>query len=332
MKMDWQARELTMEILVGAFVLMVLLGMGYFTIILTRETWFRKQYKQEAVFADVMGLRDGDSVVVRGMPVGKVSRLVLTNDGVHVLMSLDQPIQPRKDCKLTIVSTSMLGGLHLEIDEGTSPEVLPEGSLLHGDKPMHLMEDAADAINAIKKGLVDGGIMDNLKRAIEQISEIAERANAGKGTLGKLLSADDTLYKDLSAAVASFKTISARLEKGEGTLGRLLSSDDQLYKDISETAASLKAISGRLERGEGTLGKMLSKDDRMYQDLSTTLSSLKNITAKIERGEGTIGKLVQDETAYTELTKTLTEARAAVDDFRENTPVVTFVSLLFGAL
>jgi phospholipid/cholesterol/gamma-HCH transport system substrate-binding protein len=299
---------------------------------LSRETWFRKQFKKEVVFEDVMGLRDGDSVVVRGMPMGKVTSLLLTNDGVHVFMSLDQSVALRKDYKMTIVTTSMLGGRHLEIDEGTSAEAMPEGVVYQGLKPQHLMEDAAEAINAIKKGLVEGGIMDNLKKAILQISDISERVNKGKGTLGKLLSEDDTLYNDLSSSVASLKTITGRLEKGEGTLGKLLSSDDQLYKDVSETAASLKTISGRLERGEGTLGHLLSKDDQVYQDLTTTLASLKTITAKIEKGEGTLGKLVNDDAAYTELTKTITEARAAIDDFRENTPVVTFTTLLFGAL
>ena len=37
MRKDCVARELTMEMVVGAFMVMILLGLGYFTIILARE-------------------------------------------------------------------------------------------------------------------------------------------------------------------------------------------------------------------------------------------------------------------------------------------------------
>ena len=44
MKKDWIARELTIEIIVGAFIIMVLLGMGYFTIMLSKESWFGNKH------------------------------------------------------------------------------------------------------------------------------------------------------------------------------------------------------------------------------------------------------------------------------------------------
>jgi phospholipid/cholesterol/gamma-HCH transport system substrate-binding protein len=321
-----------MEIIVGAFVVMVFLGLGYFTIILSRETWFQKKYHMEVVFQNVMGLRDGDSVVVRGMPVGKVLSLHLQPDGVHVVLTLDQPLHPRQDCRLSIVTTSILGGRYLQLEEG-SPN-LPEMPLdkpLRGELPQNLMTDAAEAVSAIKKALVDGGIIDNLKKAIASINEIADRVNKGRGTVGRLLSEDDSLYTNLVATVESIKNVASRVEKGEGTLGKLLSSDDSLYTNLAATAVSLKEITGRLERGEGTIGKLLSSDDQVYKDLSATVASLKTVTERIEKGEGTLGKLTKDEAVYDEVKKTLVDVRATIDDFRENLPVTTFSSILFGA-
>jgi phospholipid/cholesterol/gamma-HCH transport system substrate-binding protein len=332
MKKEWMAREKTVEIVVGAFVLLVFLGLAYFTIMLSREAWFSERHEMNVVFSDVMGLRDGDSVVVRGMPVGKVLGLSLTNGGVCVRLSLEQKIEPRADYSMSIVTTSILGGRHLEIEEGVSSDVLPRDMVFRGRDPQNLMEDAAEAVSAIKHGLIDGGVMANLTNAVAQLAEITARVNRGEGALGKLLSKDDTLYSDIAASAASVKAITARLEKGEGTLGKLLSGEDQLYKDVSATAASLKEIAGRLERGEGALGKLLSKDDSVYRDLAATIESLRAVSDRLEKGEGTIGKLLKDESAYDELTKTIREARAALDDFRENTPVVTFTSILFGAL
>jgi phospholipid/cholesterol/gamma-HCH transport system substrate-binding protein len=301
MKKDSLARELRMEIVVGAFMVFVLVGLGYFTIILSGEKWFGTKHLMEVRFKDVMGLKEGDSVVVRGMPVGKVKSLTLEPspiNSVRVTAMLDQPVVVRMGGKITVVATSVLGGRYLQIDEG--PEAnpkLPENTIFEGQQPYDLVGDASETINAVKQGLIQGGVISNLQSMTAQFNEIATRVNGGKGMLGKLFSEDDTLYNDLSAAATSLKNITAKLDKGEGALGKLMSNDDTVYKDLSAAAASLK-----------------------------------NISAGIERGEGLLGKLVKDDSLYEKVSSTIDEVRATVDDYRETAPVVTFTSIFFGAL
>jgi phospholipid/cholesterol/gamma-HCH transport system substrate-binding protein len=332
MRKEWAGRELSMEMIVGAFMVMVFLGLGYFTIILSREAWLTKKYPIETVFKNVMGLREGDRVVVRGMPIGKVKSLRLARDGVHVEAMLDNPLRMKKDYKIMIVSTSILGGRYLQIDAGSDEEhEVPLETLFQGQTPHDLMADAADLVNGIRQGLIEGGVIEDLKASVRQIREIVTRVNEGKGMLGKLMSEDETLYNDLSASASSLKALTARLEGGEGTLGKLMSKDDTLYKDLSETAASLKTVAARLENGEGMLGKLMSKDDSLYTNLLATAESLRNITGKIERGEGFLGRMVQDDTLYKNIEAIVGEARATLDDFRETTPITTFTSIFFGA-
>ncbi len=50
-------QQMSMEVTVGAFMFMVLLALGVFTIILSRENIFTRKYYVEVVFDDVMGLR-----------------------------------------------------------------------------------------------------------------------------------------------------------------------------------------------------------------------------------------------------------------------------------
>lgn len=73
-------------------------------------------------FRDVMGLRDGDSVVVRGMPIGKVKELKLAESescsGVCVTLMLDNELTMHDGYEIKIISTSILGGRQLHIDEG----------------------------------------------------------------------------------------------------------------------------------------------------------------------------------------------------------------------
>jgi phospholipid/cholesterol/gamma-HCH transport system substrate-binding protein len=320
-----------MEVIVGAFMVMVLLGLGYFTIILSREAIFKEHYELEVVFSHVMGLREGDNVVTRGMPVGTIKSLDLQGDGVHIVTSLNEELEIRDGYRVTIVATSVLGGRHLEIDAGPDEAPVVAARPLDGVEPYDLMADAAEVINAIKDGLITGGVLDNLQKAASDLQSMIARVHDGKGTLGRLFSDDDRLYEDLAASVASLRDVAARLEKGEGTLGKLLAGDGKLHDDLSAGVANLREVSDRLAAGKGTLGRLLAEDDTLYEDLAGTAASLKNMAARIERGEGMLGKLVTDESLYREVESVVGEARAAVDDYRETSPVVTFSSIFFGA-
>ena len=57
MKQSSIDREMTMELIVGTFMFMMLLALGYFTIVLGRASLFETKYPVEVEFADVMGLR-----------------------------------------------------------------------------------------------------------------------------------------------------------------------------------------------------------------------------------------------------------------------------------
>ena len=357
-------RELTMEVIVGAFMAMIMFGLVYFTVILSAQRLFTDKYELEVIFEDVMGLRNGDNVVVRGMPIGKVSELRLNTNGVHVVALLDQRIRVREGYRMSIVPTTVLGGRHLHIDEGPEDaEELPIDTLFEGELTYDLMADASELVYELKQELVDGGTIENLTAVSRDLKAITAGLQAGKGTIGKLLR-EDTLHEELSGAVASLKVIAAKLEKGEGTLGKLLA-DDTLHTDLSTTVASLKAVSGRLDKGEGTLGKLLvdatlhkelaataaslrnvaarlesgkgtagkllADDDTLYRDLSAAASSLKTIAGRIENGEGLLGRLVADDALYSQVEELVGEVREAVDDFRETAPITTFTSIFFGA-
>jgi phospholipid/cholesterol/gamma-HCH transport system substrate-binding protein len=332
MKKDWIAREMMVEIVVGVFVVLVFLGLAYFTILLSQEAWFSPKYTWRIQFNEVMGLRDGDKVVVRGMPVGKVKTLELQAHGVCVETALEEPIEIREGYAARVIATSILGGRYLEIDTGPAEgKRVPEGTLLQGEEVLDLMSNAAELVKAAKKSLVEEGTLDNLRDTSASLKEISERIQRGEGTVGKLLSADSTLYDDLSATVASLKQLTGRLENGEGTLGKLFSSDSTLHDDLSATVASLRKMTDRVEKGEGTLGRLLSSDDQLYKDLQASVASLKNITGQIEGGEGLLGRLLKDDSLYDDVAQAVQEVRGWIDDYRETSPVVSFTSVALGA-
>jgi phospholipid/cholesterol/gamma-HCH transport system substrate-binding protein len=307
---DKYNKDLSIEVLVGFFMFIILIALGVFTIILSRQNFLQKRYPVAVTFAEVSGLREGDPVFLRGMKVGVVNATVLENHHVVVRADLDVPVEFREGYKVEVVASSMLGGKQLKIDEGPlSGLPLPEGSRIAGTEPTDILEELGAAVAGIR--------------------EMTDQVSSGKGTLGKLIN-EDAVYNSLQETLANLRDVSAKLVKGEGTVGKLLN-DETVYTDLQATMSNLKDVSGRLANGEGTLGKLLSKDDQLYQDISATMTNLRTITDKVGSGEGTLGKLVNDDRIYVEAEKLLGELRAAIDDMRETSPVTTFSTVLFGA-
>jgi phospholipid/cholesterol/gamma-HCH transport system substrate-binding protein len=337
MKQSSVDREMTMELIVGTFMFMVLLALAYFTIVLGRASFFEKKFPLEVEFEDVMGLRKDDNVVQRGMTIGKVKSLKLIEGKVRVLAMLDSSLTLKTDYKITVISTSILGGRNMEVKVGSEQAPpLPHDMMPQGTKPFDLMAEAAEAVHEIRLSMNQGGILTNLEQSVASIKDISGKISRGEGTIGKLVN-DEGVYnefqsvaKEIRGVVARVQEITDKISKGEGTLGKLIS-DDSVYTNVAAVAANLKDISDRLNKGEGTLGKLLAKDDQLYKDISTTASSLKDITGKIERGEGLLGKLINDETLYNDVKSAVNEFRTTVDDYRETSPVVSFTTLLMGA-
>ena len=337
MKKNIIKSQMAMELVVGAFMFAVIVILFIFTVIIGQQTIFSTRYDVYFGFNEVLGLRDGDNIVVRGMPVGKVSDLKLNPEGVVVHALLDQPMQFHDGYRVRIVTTSILGGRYLEVVDGPiTNRPLSADAILKGDRPVDLMNELQGVVTDLRTALNEGGIIKNFEGAAANIRQIAEKLNRGEGTLGKLIN-DDSVYKDIQSisrdvrdAASSFTGIVAKIKQGEGTLGKLIN-DETLYKDVQKVASNLREISDRVNAGEGTLGKLLSKDDQLYRDLSAAASSIKEISGRMERGEGMLGKLSKDEELYHDAKAAVSDFRAVLDDYRENSPVVSFVSILFSA-
>jgi len=335
MKKDWRERELTMEIVVGAFMVMILLGLGYFTIILSKETWFSEKTEMHVTFRDVMGLRSGDIVVVRGMPIGKVKNLDLAESdicrGVCVTLMLDDKLTMHEGYEIKIISTSILGGRQLHIDEGNFDAKVVELDVYHGKDPYDIMEDAADIVNAARTEIIAGGVFKNIRNTAEQVNEIVGRVNRGEGLLGAVMSDDTELSHDIAGSMKAMRRILDKVEKGEGIVGELLAEDSSLKSDLDTGMRAMRKIIERVDQGHGTVGKLVSDDDTLYSDLSDAVASLKNIAGRIEKGEGTVGRFINEDTLYEDVEATVGELRATIDDFRETAPITAFGSIFFGA-
>ncbi|MBI9020672.1 MAG: MCE family protein [Verrucomicrobia bacterium] len=251
---DKYKKDISIEVLVGLFMFIVLIALGVFTIVLSRQNFLQKKYPIKVVFTEVGGLREGDHVFLRGTQVGVVKSTHLEDNVVVVQADLDVPTNFREGYKVEVMASSMLGGKLLKIYEGPQgTPVLPPSAVILGEKPIDILEELGVAVSGIKG--------------------MAEDVAAGEGTLGKLIK-DDEMYEELKGTMKNLHLVSDRLANGEGTLGKLLSEDDQLYQDVQASAANIRSITEKIDAGGGTIGRLV-EDDQIYVEAQKLLEELR---------------------------------------------------------
>jgi phospholipid/cholesterol/gamma-HCH transport system substrate-binding protein len=341
---------------VGFFVLLVLGVLGFFTILLS-PTIGKATYELPVEFDNVTGLLKGDKVYLQGVDIGRVKKMDIENQKVHVTLTLRHELKLHEGYKISVEASSVLGGRYVAVTEGNldKPEI-PAGTKIVGTQPIDFIAEASETVKSIRESLEGGGILANLTNGIADLRVVANDLKEGRGTLGKLIK-DDTAYNKLLSIETNLVSITEKIDKGEGTLGKLLNddsvytnilaiteklekgqgtigkliNDDSVYTNLLAISRDIKEVSSRLSNGEGTLGKLLSTNDTLHVELYSAVSNINRIAANVAEGHGTIGKLVNNEELYNELRAMIGEVRAAVDDLRETSPVASFSSVFLGS-
>ena len=358
--MSGRRKDSFSEAIVGIFMLAVLSLLVYFTIIISGVDVLQGDRKVDAtvVFSDVGGLKDHDNVMYRGTKVGVVDRIELRPDCLRVVMAIDRDVVLREGYHISVCNLSMLGGNYLLLEEGAG-EVLPLGSTeFKGDAPTDWMRDISTIAKNINELTSSGelkAIVTNFEATSANLRSTTDRIERGEGTVGKLLSSDESVYNDIKTTVTNLAEVTTTLREGKGMLGKLLSDDETMYNDLKKVVADASEIADRLKRGEGFAGRLLAADDPIYDEFesaikafrkasesfdakdavagaSRLLDSLNVVADRLKNGEGALGKLMAETELYDEVKGLTKDVRQVIDNFRDTTPISTFGSLIMGGL
>ena len=328
------------EATVGVFMIAVLSLLVYFTIVISGVDVLMGREKVMAwvSFDSVGGLKDHDSVMYRGTKVGAVEEVVVGPSNLLVRIEIDRSVVLREGYKIAVCNLSMLGGNYLVLEEGEGAVIDIASAQLKGETPTDWMRDVSEIARNLKEitGRIEiESIITNIEAASVSAKAIAQRLERGEGSLGRLLSADDTLYRDVSAAVADAKKtladaseITARVNRGEGTVGRLLSADDTLYAELKESVAAFKKACDQVKLPENMdreIAEITAGANRLMTNLNVVAERLRN-------GEGTLGRLTADQQLYDDVQGIIKDVRQVLDNYRDTTPISTFGSLIMGGL
>ena len=320
------------EAVVGLFMVAVFALLVYFTIVISGVDVLKGREKVFAnvTFSAVGGLKSHDSVMYRGTKVGAVEDIEITASNLVVRVEIDRSVVLREGYRIAVCNLSMLGGNFLLLEEGEGAVIDVTAAPLRGETPSDWMQDVATIaknLNELTSRVELKTIITNLEATSAVAKRLVDRLDRGEGTLGKLLSADDTLYADARRTVANAAAISDRLHQGEGTVGRLLV-DEALYANLTNAVAAFQQSceSLRLPGDFGAqVGELTVGANRLIDNLNTVVERLK-------QGEGTLGKLAAESALYDETEALIRDVRQIIDNYRDTTPISTFGSLIMGGL
>ena len=342
-----QRKQLTWsELRVGLFVLVGLLVLAVGIFYVTGAGFFGPKYRIKTYLPEVSGLSTGAPVRLDGVEIGNVDqiRLVPREPGkapermhnIEVGMRIDRKYQNDilTDSAASLVTEGLLGNRYVTITRGYTGVPLKEGQAVPGTEEKAIKEvversadvlsnlqalsdNIEDLVQGVQRGrgtlgklLTDEQVYNHLNSLLVKGDQIVSNVQAGQGTVGKLFMSDDTSVK-ADKALDQINTILADLRAQKGTMGKLLY-DPTLYDQAKEALTNGNAVLGDVRAGKGTLGK-LATDETLYNKLRDASSNLSEATAKLNQNTNTAGKLFSDPQLYDN-----GDMRKLIGDFRTN--------------
>ncbi|MFA8342159.1 MAG: MlaD family protein [Rhodothermaceae bacterium] len=242
-----------------------------------KDSLFSDKMSMKAYFSNVEGLRTGASVRLSGMDVGTVSRIVLIKNGekanVEVTFDVRKEISHfvRLDSEASIETEGLVGAKILALTPGSTDfEIVTEGSVVKSKDPVNMAEIIAET----------QGIIKYTKEITKDFSEIVEKVNQGKGSIGLLVN-DDQLYhstvKITKSADKSLNLITSKLDELSSFVDGLSRNTNSVLEKLDTTIGDISYMIADVKKGKGFVGKMLT-DEAPFDSIKTIINNLVNTT------------------------------------------------------
>jgi phospholipid/cholesterol/gamma-HCH transport system substrate-binding protein len=150
-------KKYSKETLVGIFVVIGLLCIGYMTVKLGNVGFFGDNtYSLFAKFNTVTGLREGNPVNMLGLEIGKVEKFTLDQENQQVMVEfkINKGIEIYDDAIASVKTEGLIGDKYVAVDPGGGGDLLANGdSITDTNSPTDIM----DLVSKYAFGDVGGG-------------------------------------------------------------------------------------------------------------------------------------------------------------------------------
>lgn len=133
-------KKFSAEFWVGLFMIVGILCLAYLSIKLGRmEIIGDRGYKLYAEFSEIGGLKNGASVEIAGVEVGRVKNISLSDYQAMVEMQINTGVNIQEDAIAAVKTKGLLGEKYIQVSPGGSDEIIPpEGKIRETQPPLDL--------------------------------------------------------------------------------------------------------------------------------------------------------------------------------------------------
>ena len=239
----------------------------------------------DVVFADVVGLKEGDPVRTSGVAVGTVLSIRLDRPGrVVVRLELKHRQEPRSDAQATVRSLDFFGARYIDYRPGTAA-LRPEGQAIPGTIERDFSGMAQD-------------LSDEGRRVLGNAATLVgpENNRELRATLARVQRLLDQLGADAASGTHEGIAVLTTLRQALQRMDLLLANpaNQQALTNVRDATANLSEVSATLRHSSVVMDSLL---------------------VKVNSGRGTMGQLVNDTTLLVELRRTNRHLDSLVTDF-----------------
>jgi phospholipid/cholesterol/gamma-HCH transport system substrate-binding protein len=266
-------RRTRLQLLV--FVAITLLGVSYVGARYARldRFFFDDQYTVIAHFQDSGGIFAGGEVSYRGVQVGQVGKLRLTDDGVDVVLDIDKDYADIPADTLAVVGNrSAVGEQYVELQPQTddAPYLRDGSEIAKADTrtplpTQKLLGDISNTVGSVDQqaltttvdelGQAFGGTGKDLQRIIDTGNAFIKEANANFDTTTALIRDGNTVLRGQLDSADAIRTFARDLSLFSGSLAGNDAALRQVIDDGSATATQLRTF---LQENEVDLGELIN--------------------------------------------------------------------------
>lgn len=135
-------KKMNTEIVVGFFVLLGILALGYLTIRLGKlEIVGGNTYSVQAEFEKVGGIKPGASVEIAGVQIGTVKSVKLDKYQALLDLTLHTGVKIQEDAIASVKTKGLIGEKYIQITPGASEKIVPPGGKIRDTESALDMEE-----------------------------------------------------------------------------------------------------------------------------------------------------------------------------------------------
>ena len=265
------------------------------------------------------GIMEGTPVKKYGVTIGRVEKVVITDDGPVVTVSVDDD-KLRKGDKCRVKSSIIGGDATLEFlssHETAKQPFLKSGTTVEGvvsPDPIQMMADLATMVTSLEGDVKSA--LGSVETAGTQVGKLAENLNKvfdgtdGEEMQGLTKKAEETL-DSVTLAMNSISNIFGD-EKVQADLKKALSDMPELMtttkKTLEDFQTAVETANENMENLKGFTGPLGDHGAEIVNDLRDSaglidelLTQVTSFTKALNSSEGTIGQLVHNPGLYQKL-------------------------------